>query len=119
MTPFYATWIVIVFLWGGLGYTAYLLNAIGRANKTSTAIDLKVLRRAICLLFPFIVFASVGLTGMIFVQFAWPRFPVALVFTMNLLTGIFFLLFLVQLKRSLDLTPKKKTQNKAMEGTSL
>lgn len=108
---FLSKWIVIVFEFGGIGYAAYILLKIRRTKAERATIDLKALRNAICLLFPFIIFTTFGLTDILIQYFGGPTYPSTLVFGLNLLIGLFFIGFLVGLKRAIIFEREDKAES--------
>lgn len=98
---FVANWILIVFLWGGLGVTITYAVMLSPHLHNSARLNVRTLRTAILILPAFIILATISAMDLSRQTFR-PPLCFVLQFLVNLLTGISFLLFLRRLWKSIE-----------------
>lgn len=94
---FYSKWIIIIFEFGGLVLTIGLM----RTTKEEVSFDTRKVRGAFKSLIPFILIATMSFTEMMILTFGYTLLGILLQFLNNLLTGVFFIIFLVRMKKAI------------------
>ena len=103
---YFATkWIFIVFMWGGLGFTIKFLISIKSKKDSMATLNVKKFRSAMLFLVIFVLNATMGFLDIPIRTFG--QSGIAVQFINNLLVGVFFLFFLLQLWKSITFEKEK------------